>query len=68
MAASREEIAETTGRSVPASRLNSATASSLASRPSTARPTSPGRSCAVANTIMLSRRSVISARPRRLAT
>ena len=38
-----------------------------ASRPSTVRPRSPGRSCAAPNTMMLSRTSVITARPRRFA-
>ena len=55
------------GRSTPSWWLRMSTDCWVANGPSTLRPMSPGSSCATANTITLTRNSVMIARPRRLS-
>ena len=57
---------EKSDRFVPSCSLSASTDSWVANGPSTARPTFPGKMLDTAKTIMLSRISVISARPMRL--
>ena len=57
---------ETSDRLVPSCSFSASTDSWVANGPSTARPTFPGKMLDTAKTIMLSRISVISARPMRL--